>query len=135
MKAFMILCIAASISWGAWQRSGDTVIDTTAKLQWQDTRENAERESVWRDAKGYCANLSLAGFYDWRLPTRSELKSLAEAEHNKAVKINYAEASPYWTSEVYKKDPINVWAVFWDNGHAFDDDQCDTAHVRCVRDR
>ena len=135
MKILLVLCSVAVFSWGAWQRSGETVIDTETKLQWQDGLQNEERDTVWRDARGYCANLDAGGFHDWRLPTRKELSGLVMAVHSGAVKFNHAELSAYWTSEINKKNPINAWAVYWGNGHIFDNDRCDEAHVRCVRDR
>jgi hypothetical protein len=125
----------ASFVWGAWEHSGDTVIDPETNLQWHDDQNAETRDTVWRDAKSYCANLELEGFYDWRLPTRTELQGLLSAVHSKKVKLNHAAMNAYWTSEIYKKMPINAWAVYWGNGHTFDTDRCDEAHVRCVRNR
>jgi hypothetical protein len=135
MRIFFLLVFSAALSWGAWQRSGQSVIDTDTKLQWADDRGAEERDTVWRDAKKYCAGLELEGFYDWRLPTRSELQGLVKAAQSRAVTFNHAATSGYWTSEINKKMPINAWAVYWGNGHTYDTDRCDEAHVRGVRDR
>jgi len=135
MKIVLILCIAVTFSWGAWQRSGETVIDTDKKLQWHDNAAAEERDTVWRDAKSYCANLELDGFNDWQLPTREELLGLLKAAQAGEVKLDHAAMSAYWTSEINRKMPINAWAVYWGNGHVFDTDRCDEAHVRCVRYR
>lgn len=135
MKVIILLCIAAALGWGEWIHSGETVIDTDTKLQWHDNKEAELRDTVWRDAKKYCASLDLEGFYDWRLPTRSELQGLVKANLAGAVRLRHAAVNAYWTSEIYRKMPINAWAVYWGNGHTFDTDQCDDAHVRCVRDR
>ncbi|MEJ2469330.1 MAG: DUF1566 domain-containing protein, partial [Campylobacterales bacterium] len=83
MKLFLQLMAAVSLAWGAWERSGDTVIDSAAGLQWHDDRNAEEKDTVWRDAKSYCANLDLEGFYDWRLPTRGELQGLVAASLSK----------------------------------------------------
>jgi len=135
MKSVLVLCIAVTFSWGAWQRSGETVIDTALKLQWHDNAAAEDRDTVWRDAKSYCANLELGGFNDWQLPTRDELLGLYKAVQSGEVKLDHAAISGYWTSEVNRKMPINAWAIYWGNGHVFDTDRCDEAHVRCVRYR
>lgn len=135
MKAALLLLAAAVLAWGAWERSGETVIDTAANLQWADDRGAEERDTVWRDAKKYCAALDLGGFNDWRLPTRAELQGLVAASLAEKVSFNHAAVNAYWTSEINRKMPINAWAVYWGNGHTFDTDRCDEAHVRCVRNR
>ena len=136
MKRIIFLTLTLStLLWAGWQRSGETVIDTAGKLQWQDDVMAEGKDTVWKDAKGYCANLKLEGFNDWRLPTRVELEQLRKAASAKKVRLNHAATNAYWTSEIYRKLPINAWAVYWGNGHTFDTDRCDEAHVRCVRDR
>jgi hypothetical protein len=135
MKTVFLLLIVTSLAWGAWQRSGDSVIDTASKLQWQDDKDAQRRDTVWRDAKKFCAALDLEGFNDWRLPTRGELEGLVKANLAGAVILENTAMSAYWTSEINRKMPINAWAVYWGNGHMFDTDRCDEAHVRCVRNR
>jgi hypothetical protein len=136
MKLFFLWFFAVSLCWAAqWERSGESVMDTAAGLQWHDDKNAESRDTVWRDAKSYCANLELEGFYDWRLPTRKELQGLASAVRSGEVQMTHAAMNAYWTSEIYKKMPINAWAVYWGNGHTFDTDRCDEAHVRCVRNR
>lgn len=134
MKALVLLA-AAVLAWGAYERSGESVIDTETTLQWEDSRQNEIRESVWRDAKKYCASLDLEGFHDWRLPTREELQKLVRASEAGEVHFEHGAVNGYWTSEVNRKMPINAFVVFSGNGHIYDTDRCDEEHVRCVRDR
>ena len=134
-RMILLAVVLSTLSWAGWQRSGETVIDTKANLQWQDNAMAEQKDTVWKDARGYCANLDLAGFTDWRLPTRSELEQLRKAAAAKKVWLKHAAPNAYWTSEIYRKLPINAWAVYWANGHTFDTDRCDEAHVRCVRSR
>ncbi len=42
--------------------------------EWQ--RCNDSNKYNWEEAKAYCSNLTLSGHSDWRLPTKTELKSL-----------------------------------------------------------
>jgi len=134
-RALVLLAVTAALAWGAYERSGETVIDTQTKLQWQDDQAAERRDSVWRDAKKFCANLDLEGFHDWRLPTREELQTLVKASQSGALQFKHGAMNAYWTSEINRKYPINAWAVYWGNGHTFDTDRCDEEHVRCVRDR
>ena len=55
-----------------------TVTDNQTGLMWaKDARGRGSM--VWKDAKAYCEALNLAGFSDWRLPTRMELNSLLDS--------------------------------------------------------
>ena len=46
------------------------------KLMWEDEKEIFK--GTWGEAKHYCENLNLAGYNDWRLPTRLELLSITD---------------------------------------------------------
>ena len=46
MKAAVLLFVAVSLAWGAWERSGETVIDTETNLQWADDLAAEERDTV-----------------------------------------------------------------------------------------
>lgn len=135
MKAILRVGFAVMFAWGAWLQAENTVVDTVTGLQWQDSFDAQHKDTVWRDADKFCKALVLDGFDDWRLPTRAELRSLVSAVQANKVSLKHAVINGYWTSEAYEEDPINVWAVYTGNGHAYDADRCDEAHVRCVRDR
>ena len=61
---------------------GDVWKDPSTGLMWQAKPRLDEMASVfygymiWEDAENHCANLTLAEFDDWRVPTISELRSL-----------------------------------------------------------
>ena len=49
------------------------IVDNKTKLMWEHYKK---KEGSWQSGKTYCANLSLAGFQDWRMPNISEVRSL-----------------------------------------------------------
>ncbi|MGK5095553.1 DUF1566 domain-containing protein [Deltaproteobacteria bacterium TL4] len=54
-----------------------TVTVSLGSLMWQREDDGITRN--WQDAINYCEALTLAGYNDWRLPTRDELKTLIKA--------------------------------------------------------
>ncbi|MGH7435484.1 MAG: DUF1566 domain-containing protein [Polyangiaceae bacterium] len=76
-----------------WQR--DATVLATA--QWTDAT------TVLSEAAGVCAELSLAGSADWRVPSRVELASLLDFRTNPAIDTSVFGATPafYVTSSVH----------------------------------
>jgi hypothetical protein len=56
----------------------ETITDTGTGLMWQKVASNRRD---WDGAIEYCENLSLAGFSDWRLPSREELRSIVRYDN------------------------------------------------------
>jgi len=115
----------------AASQNRDSFVDKKNNLQWEDTIHTEENDIKWAMAKSYCSSLFLDGYDDWRLPTKKELILLVPfvKEH----KLSYGTLGSYWSSQEYEEDDLNAWAVYLDTAHAFDDDKCNTASVRCVR--
>jgi hypothetical protein len=102
--------------------NGDgTVTDNLTGLTWeQKTEENDTDSHTYNDAVSYCADLTLGGQDDWRVPTRKEHSTI----------LNYGTTSPsldtdyfpyytssspnfayYWTSSEYSDDSSQVWLI------------------------
>jgi hypothetical protein len=56
-----------------------TWTDPTTGLMW--TRTDTGQKLTWQQAVDYCANLTLGGYSDWRLPEIDELAALYDPAH------------------------------------------------------
>ncbi|MBL9209505.1 MAG: DUF1566 domain-containing protein [Opitutaceae bacterium] len=101
----------------AYTDHGDgTVTDRVTGLMWQKTDAG---ESTWDEAVARAAGITTGGYTDWRLPTPTELLSLAHfnpgnpAAAPAAFFANHpAGAAEYWwTSDTYGADATRVWCV------------------------
>lgn len=76
------------------------VIDKVTKLMWQ--RDITVKKYDWAGAKTYCKDLVLAGYDDWRLPTRIELVSIVNYFNKSpaidAVAFLWTPPDYFWTS-------------------------------------
>jgi len=62
-----------NVFWEAYrQRTAGAVIDG---LMWSAISENFH---TWEESVSYCENLTDLGYYDWRLPTVNELRTLIQ---------------------------------------------------------
>jgi len=90
----------------------------------------------WSEATAYCANLTLAGYDDWRLPSRMELIGLLDlGRHEPAYDPVFIPASGdyHWAAERYQRDTAWSWAVDFGYGQVARYPQFYVINVRCVR--
>ena len=77
-----------------------TVTDTRSGLMWAKFR--VANGQSWATALQTCANLTLAGYSDWRLPNVNEFLSIIDTQRSSpAIYSVFPEANPsdtYWTS-------------------------------------
>ncbi|WP_457749625.1 Lcl C-terminal domain-containing protein [Sulfurimonas sp.] len=107
-----------------------SVIDTKHHLQWQD--DTSRDELKWKLAKGYCKQLKLGGYNDWRLPSKTELSVLAKSKNMKKH-FKFLETQIYWTSNEDISDNLNAITIYTGNGFASTSDKCDKNFFICVR--
>ena len=106
------------------------------RLMWQDEKQNFQ--GTWEQAQEYCKLVNLAGYKDWRLPTRVELLSIADkSRYNTALNTAFKYIADsdlwYWSQTIYADISSNAWLVdFWSG----DDSWLGVSYrgfVRCVR--
>jgi hypothetical protein len=71
--------------------------DPTTGLSW--THKDNESDVDWTQASSYCANLSLGGHSDWRLPTGGELENIDDATQNLHIKGGISVNSGWYWSD------------------------------------
>jgi hypothetical protein len=127
---------AGAANLASYTLDGDsTVADNVTGLMWQ----HAESASTftWEEAKAYCATLTLAGYADWRLPSRIELVSLVDFGRSQpAINTLYfptAVAGPYWSSSPLAGSSSEAWGVNFYEGLTAWGGVSNKGHVRCVR--
>ncbi len=112
----------------------DTVVDNVTGLEWQKTDDDTPRN--WSIAKQYCYSLIEDGHYDWRLPTREELRSIVDYGTSSpavnSVAFPDTDSSDYWSATSYDNGD-NVWVVSFDNGNDSFPIKSSLNYVRCVR--
>lgn len=114
-----------------------TVIDNVTGLMWQRDDDNTTRD--WSAAGAYCDGLTLAGYTDWRLPSKKELQTLVSYDAaNPAIDSNAfpgTEPSEYWsvTSAAYRSS--YAWYVNFSYGYVNNYIKTVSSYyyVRCVR--
>lgn len=120
-------------------KSGDYVVDKTNNKMWQDTKENIELRLYQKNAKKYCQKLNLAGFGNWHLPTRKELKQIVDMGRKDEFKISkafsFALPDDYWTQDVtWRSLGQYGYYIYFKSGTVYYQNKNYPKYVRCVRD-
>ncbi len=111
------------------------VTDRITGLMWQRGLSNTLL--TWPKAQQQCADLTLAGHHDWRLPSRIELVSLLDSTRTQpAIDVDAFPGTPsdwFWTSSRDAGDSSAAWYVYFYFGYPRTDDVSNAFSVRCVR--
>ena len=112
-----------------------TVADPNTGLIWQ---QKGPSKMTWEEALDYCESLSVAGYNDWRIPSREELRSIVDyGTYKPAIDTGYFPNTQsfegYWSATT--TFALNMaWCVYFHDGHASYETKSDSSHhVRCVR--
>jgi len=116
--------------------NGDgTVTDQAMGLMWQQV---AVSNKNWQAALEYAEGLSLAGYDNWRLPTRKELQTIVDYNHcNPAIDATIFPdtlSASYWSSTTAKVYTGGyAWYVNFSHGKVSYSNKTDAYAVRAVR--
>ena len=111
-----------------------TVTDTLTGLMWQQATNGS---MDWDAAISHCERLTLAGYEDWRLPNRREMRSIVDySKHGPVIDTAYFPgtlSSYYWSSTTLGYYGGGAWDVDFSNGHDYDNSKSNDYYVRAVR--
>ena len=115
-----------------WQDEPYTYFERQARYD----GKNYEKARTWKSAIGYCEKLSLAGYSDWRLPSRSELSTIVDKSRKPAIKKEFKNflTTFYWSSTPHESIDREAWFVRYNNGVASHTYKSRSHFVRCVRE-
>lgn len=90
---------------------------TRPSIQWEQREvefwqiQTHDRGFWHKDAQRYCQQLELNNYYDWRLPTLSELQSLLDVSGGRRKNSARVGRAIYWTSTPFDVDRGRYWAL------------------------
>ncbi|MDQ7022091.1 MAG: DUF1566 domain-containing protein [Candidatus Gracilibacteria bacterium] len=109
--------------------------DNLTLLEWQKDG-STDGTKTWTNAKAYCANLTLGGKTDWRLPDVTELLSIVDFnKYNPSIdsKFTNTASSYYWSSTTSKNSTSTAWHVGFYIGDSVYSFKTTNLYVRCTR--
>lgn len=123
---------------------GQMVADTITEMFWQrdgtGPRPGCSEATTctWQEALAYCADLSLGGYTDWRLPHVKELRTIVDFSQSPValdpVAFPHTTMSYFfWTADISADSADNAWGVLFGNGAYSIIRRTDAYSVRCVR--
>jgi hypothetical protein len=141
MKKILLVLIGVSVLALADMSRDATgiVTDSATALQWQDDYSDNGGDikiANWKDAIGYCNELSLGGHNDWRLPNKNELLSIVDyTKSYPAISDEFQNTSSdyYWSSTTRASPPSHAWGVHFGGGHSYYNGKTHYNLVRCAR--
>ena len=120
----------------SWVNNKDgTITDTSTGLMWQQLAFDSPMN--WDMAINECESLTLAGYTDWRLPNREELRSIVDYSlSSPAINSLFFENTKtefFWSSSTFVSTISKAWAIYFNFGYEDIDYKTKLFHVRGVR--
>lgn len=130
IDAYHVTVVKKVLSWSA-------VYDTESNLIWEVRMDqNNIASKSWLDAANYCETLVHANKEDWRLPNRSELKSIMDyANSGGVINSDYlpgnSKKNNFWSSTTQVEN--RAWYLNNQTGLIYYADKSSLYNVMCVR--
>ncbi|HID97361.1 MAG TPA: DUF1566 domain-containing protein [Thermodesulfobacteriaceae bacterium] len=107
-------------------------MESGSGLMWQQGRSRKFRSA--EEARQWAENLELAGYDDWRLPTRGEYYRLhAVFKLNRNGNCTMEKKGSYWSELPGGETSAGTWIPDYKCGITFDYERKRSGHVRAVR--
>ncbi len=124
---FFFFLANSAFGLGPYKDNGETILDQSTGLEWQkrDHTDYTDNLLTWEQALAYCEDLELAGYDDWRLPNKLELRSIVEHSKTDPPAINnlfYCQSSWFWSSTSIRLESLEnegsgaAWLIDFQNG-------------------
>jgi hypothetical protein len=112
---------------------GLTVTDLNTGLMWQQTDDGVRRN--WYQAVASCEDSDLAGYTDWRLPSRLELITIVDhGRYNPSIHpVFTGRSSSYWSITKRRPDADDAFHINFSYGYENSLTGDNIYYVRCVR--
>ena len=97
--------------------------DPKTGLQWLSDANVAGKRMTWDGAMQWVKTLNVAGYSDWRLPTKDELVAFAKQGRNRPADyfnvngFSSVESNNYWSSSTYSGISDSAWFVSMFDGY------------------
>ncbi|MBW1744407.1 MAG: DUF1566 domain-containing protein [Deltaproteobacteria bacterium] len=117
----------------------EVVIDHVTGLTWQNEDDGVKR--TWSEAVDYCENLTVAGYSDWRLPTKKELLGITNyAGFGPSIDTSFfpyahGPEDRYWSGTTLTFLSLTAWSMSLWNSEPSMQAKGDLNYVRAVHGR
>ena len=119
---------------GRFVVNSQVITDTETGLVW--SKETKNTEVNWQEAKNYCENLTTGWKTNWRLPNKTELRSIVNRSCHSPVTYsefdNTVGSNLYWSSTTTADSTGHAWVLNFDYGNAYWYPKTYSSYVLCV---
>jgi hypothetical protein len=92
--------------------NGDgTITDNTTNIMWQ--KNDSGKGMDWKAALGYCRDLELAGYNDWRIPNAKELQYIVNYSRGPDVTESASIDPVFDTTMIINEGMMDDYPSFW----------------------
>ena len=126
--AFLFFLTLAGFASAEFIDNGDgTIVDNNTGMVWQKAFAKGDHDTSNR----YCEQADTGGYYDWRIPTLSELQIIIDpTRNNPSIYPEFScESDKFW-SDTHSSNSNSLWVVNFSNGEA---SIGSGKYVRCIR--